>query len=80
MFKRQTESFIDLWKSTIHDDNLATEKTTSILIVEYKRYRISYDAFMQMNEMDRVKYLERRMAEEEEGRRRKEEMVAGYLK
>jgi hypothetical protein len=33
-----------------------------------------------MNEMDRVKYLERRMAEEEEGRRRKEEMVAGYLK
>jgi hypothetical protein len=27
-----------------------------------------------------VKYLERRMAEEEEGRRRKEEMVAGYLK
>jgi len=32
-----------------------------------------------MNEMDRVKYLERRMAEEEEGRKRKEEMVAGYL-
>ena len=32
-----------------------------------------------MNEMDRVKYLERRLAEEEEGRKRKEEMVAGYL-
>ncbi len=27
-----------------------------------------------------VKYLEPRMAEKEEGRRRKEEMVAGYLK
>lgn len=33
-----------------------------------------------MNEMDRVKYLERRMAEEVEGKKRKEEMVAGYLK
>ena len=33
-----------------------------------------------MNEMDRVKYLERRMAEEQEGKKRKEEMVAGYLR
>lgn len=33
-----------------------------------------------MNEMDRVKYLERRMAEEVEGKKRKEEMVSGYLK
>jgi len=33
-----------------------------------------------MNEMDRVKYLERRLAEEEEGRRRKEDMVSGYLR
>ena len=33
-----------------------------------------------MNEMDRVKYLERRMAEEVEGKKRKEEMVCGYLK
>ena len=31
-----------------------------------------------MNEMDRVKYLERRMAEEVEGKKRKEEMVSGY--
>ena len=33
-----------------------------------------------MNEMDRVKYLERRMAEEVEGKKRKEEMVSGYLR
>jgi hypothetical protein len=54
---------------------LAIERTTSILISSNYFW-----CFMQMNEMDRVKYLERRMAEEEEGRRRKEEMVAGYLK
>ena len=33
-----------------------------------------------MNEMDRVKYLERRMAEEVEGKKRKEEMVCSFLK
>ena len=27
-----------------------------------------------------MKYLERRMAEEQEGKKRKEEMVAGYLR
>ena len=33
-----------------------------------------------MNEQERVKYLERKMAEEEELRRRKEEMVSVFLK
>ncbi len=61
--------------SLIVAEYLAIERTTSILISSNYFW-----CFMQMNEMDRVKYLERRMAEEEEGRRRKEEMVAGYLK
>jgi hypothetical protein len=33
-----------------------------------------------MNEQERVKYLERKMAEEEESKRRKEEMVSTFMK
>jgi hypothetical protein len=33
-----------------------------------------------MNEQERAKYLEKKMAEEEEVKRRKEEMVAVFLK
>ena len=33
-----------------------------------------------MNEQERVKYLERKMAEEEETKRRKEEMVSAFMK
>ncbi len=33
-----------------------------------------------MNEQERVKYLERKMAEEEESKRRKEDMVVNFMK
>ena len=39
-----------------------------------------YQEHQRNQDFDQVKYLERRMAEEQEGKKRKEEMVAGYLR